>query len=100
MTYWAKEAKRLAKEKAFVVVVDYFDIAGLPVYAVRRVKGALGIKKGKHSFWGVSFDEPLTDGVTVVAYSYILSWTTSSGVDFERFLNDHLRWAVDKLPRR
>lgn len=94
MIYWDEETKRLAKEKAFVVMVDRYDADSVPVFAVRRVVTSVAVRSNKNTYCGVSFEQPLSDGATVVSYSYLLSWTTAGDADFERLLNYHPGWML------
>jgi len=96
MIYWKEETARLAKEKAFIVLVDYYDEAGVPVFAVRKVVKAVGMKSGKNSYWGVQFEQPLYDGCTIVAYSYVLSWTTHNDSAFDRLIKYHPGWVLSE----
>ena len=56
--------------------MDSYDERGVPVFAVRQVTKAVGTRSGRNSYWGVHFDEPLSDGCTAVGFSFVLAYST------------------------
>ena len=73
MIYWKGECKVLELERANIIVVDHYDERGIPVFVNREVSNAIGMKNGRNSYWGVEFEEELSDGCNAVAYSFVLA---------------------------
>lgn len=69
MVNYKDECQELARCHAEIVVVDSYDERGIPLFAIRTITKAIGMKSGRNSYWGVAFDEPLSDGSDAVAYS-------------------------------
>lgn len=88
------ECQELVKEHADIVVVDGYDERGLPLFAIRIVNKAIGMKSGKTSYWGVAFDDPLTDGSNAVAYNFILAYSTSHTTNSDRLMAYHPSWTL------
>ena len=85
MIYWKEECRVLATERAEIVVVDSYDERGVPVFAVRR---------GRNSYWGVHFDEPLSDGCTAVGFSFVLAYSTDKRTEDKRLRGYHPAWTL------
>ncbi len=73
MIYWKEESIGLVNSQSVVVVVDRYDENRIPVFAIRRVQSAVGSRSGKNSYWGVVFDELLSDGCNAVTFPFILA---------------------------
>jgi hypothetical protein len=72
MTYNKEICKNLAAREAKVLVKDGYNEDGTPNIVKRTVVRAFGLKKGRSSYWGVDFSEPLSDGSTGVTFQYIV----------------------------
>lgn len=94
MIYWENECRKLAAEHAEVIVVDHYDAGGLPAFAVRQVTKSVGTRSGKNSYWGVHFDEPLSDGCTVVGFPFVLAYSTDWRTEDKRLKEYHPAWTL------
>ncbi|MDY6192101.1 MAG: hypothetical protein SPI29_03470 [Bacteroides uniformis] len=94
MIYWKEECRVLATEHAEIVVVDSYDERGVPVFAVRQVTKAVGTRSGRNSYWGVHFDEPLSDGCTAVGFSFVLAYSTDKRTEDKRLRGYHPAWTL------
>lgn len=94
MIYWKEECRVLATERAEIVVVDSYDERGVPVFAVRQVTKAIGTRSGRNSYWGVHFDEPLSDGCTAVGFSFVLAYSTDKRTEDKRLRGYHPAWTL------
>lgn len=94
MIYWKDECNSLATECAEIIVVDNYDECGVPVFAVRQVTKAIGTRSGKNSYWGVHFDEPLSDGCTAVGFSFVLAYSTDRKTEDKRLREYHPAWTL------
>ena len=94
MIYWKDECKSLATEHAEIIIVDSYDEHGVPVFAVRQVTKAIGTRSGKNSYWGVHFDEPLSDGCTAVGFPFVLAYSTERRTDDKRLKEYHPAWTL------
>lgn len=94
MIYWKAECKILKMERASIVVVDHYDERGIPVFVTREVSNAIGMKSGRNSYWGVEFEEELSDGSNAVAYTYVLAYSTDDKTEGERLLEYHPAWML------
>ena len=94
MIYWKEECRVLATERAEIVVVDSYDERGVPVFAVRQVTKAVGTRSGRNSYWGVHFDEPLSDGCTAVGFSFVLAYSTDKRTEDKRLRGYHPAWTL------
>ena len=94
MIYWRDECKELAQEKADIIVVDSYDERRVPVFAVRQVTKAVGTRSGKNSYWGVHFEEPLSDGCTAVGFSFVLAYSNDKKTEDKRLREYHPAWTL------
>lgn len=94
MIYWKGECKILELEQASIIVVDHYDERGIPVFVTREVSNAIGMKSGKNSYWGVEFEEELSDGSNAVAYTYVLAYSTDDKTEGKRLLEYHPAWIL------
>lgn len=99
MIYWREECKRLADSRSLVVVVDRYDENGVPVFAIRRVRMAMGSRNGKNSYWSVTLIEALSDECNLVTFPYVLAYMDRSSdrgdvVVSERLDRYHPAWTL------
>lgn len=96
MRDWKEECKKLAEAHAKIVVVDSYDSSGVPVFATRTVRGAVGCRNGRKSFWSVTLDENLSGGCACVAYSHILAVNDGEKIDHLRLTQYHPAWTLSE----
>ena len=94
MIYWKEESKILELECASIIVVDHYDERGIPVFVTREVSNAIGTKSGRNSYWGVEFEEELSDGCNAVAYTYVLAYSTDDKTEGKRLIEYHPAWML------
>lgn len=94
MIYWKGECKVLELERASIIVVDHYDERGIPVFVTREVSNAIGMKSGRNSYWGVEFEEELSDGCNAVAYSFVLAYSTDDKTEGRRLMEYHPAWML------
>lgn len=94
MVNYKDECQELARCHAEIVVVDSYDDRGIPLFAIRTITKAIGMKSGRNSYWGVAFDEPLSDGSDAVAYGFVLAYSTSYATNDERLKAYHPSWTL------
>lgn len=87
MIYGKEESKKLAQERAAVLVHESNTAAGTPIFVVRVVVGTFGYRSGKgDSRWGVTLDRCFSDGCDGVLLEYVLGVNTGSDLDITKLI--------------